>query len=591
MPGKLAISSGQYSDKGRKDRNQDFHGILVPPEPQLSTKGIAVAIADGISSSDVSQFASKAAVTGFLEDYFCTSDTWTVKTSAQRVLQAVNSWLHAQTRQSQHRYDVEKGYVCAFSALILKSATAHLFHLGDTRIYRLRGATLEQLTEDHRLWVSREQSYLSRALGILQQTEIDYRSVSVEQGDFFLLATDGVYEHSDSQFIAHTVASASGNLNAAARRIAEEAYTRGSADNLTIQIVRVDEVPDQAVSEIYRELSQLPFLPEPGPRASFDGYRIVREVHGGARSHTYLAVDERSGEQVAIKVPSTEHRQDPAYLERFLLEEWIARRLNSAHVLKAHAPARKRSYFYIVTEFIDGQTLSQWMTDHPRPDLREVRGLIEQIAEGLQAFHRLEMLHQDIRPDNVMIDGTGTVKIIDFGSTRVAGIAEITGSTRQEAMLGTEQYSAPEYFLGEQGSPASDIFSLGAIAYQLLTGRLPYGALVPRARTRVAQRRLKYRPAREDDRDIPAWVDETLRRAVHPDPLKRYHELSEFVFDLHHPNQAYLNSNRAPLIERHPVAFWKSVSLILALVVLALIGGQISGKLPGTSSNSARPQR
>ena len=138
MPSTLKISAGQYSDKGRKDTNQDFHGIFIPPDLQLSSKGIAIALADGISSSDVSQLASQAAVAGFLEDYFCTSEAWTVKKSAQSVLCAINSWLYAQTRQSQYRYDKDKGYVCTFSAMVLKSTTAHLFHIGDTRIYRLR---------------------------------------------------------------------------------------------------------------------------------------------------------------------------------------------------------------------------------------------------------------------------------------------------------------------------------------------------------------------------------------------------------------------------------------------------------------------
>src|SRR3546814_13378075 len=96
MPNQLTISVGQHSDRGRKETNQDFHGIVIPAEPLLSSKGIAVALADGISSSDVSQIASESAVKGFLEDYYCTSDAWSVKTSAQRVLDATNSWLHAQ---------------------------------------------------------------------------------------------------------------------------------------------------------------------------------------------------------------------------------------------------------------------------------------------------------------------------------------------------------------------------------------------------------------------------------------------------------------------------------------------------------------
>src|SRR5687768_7925815 len=163
------------------------------------------------------------------------------------------------------------------------------------------------------------------------------------------------------------------------------------------------------------------------------------------------------------------------------------------------------------------------------------------------------MLHQDLRPANVMIDKTGTVKIVDFGSTRVAGILD--AATQEDALLGTAQYTAPEYFLGEPGSPRSDLFSLGVITYQMLSGRLPYGTEVAKSRTASAQRRLQYDPVLDDDREIPAWIDEVLRRAVHPDPLKRYEALSEFVHDLRHPTHAFLSRTRPPLIERHPVRF------------------------------------
>nr|WP_319001058.1 protein phosphatase 2C domain-containing protein [Halomonas sp. SBBP1] len=161
----LTISLGQHSDKGRKPSNQDFYGAYLPGDPLRATKGIAIALADGISSSEVSREASEAAVGGFLTDYYATPATWAVKTSAQRVLQATNAWLYAQTRQSQYRYNLDRGYVCTLSAMVIKSTTAHLFHVGDSRIYQLAGSTLEPLTEDHRFWASREVSHLSRAMG------------------------------------------------------------------------------------------------------------------------------------------------------------------------------------------------------------------------------------------------------------------------------------------------------------------------------------------------------------------------------------------------------------------------------------------
>ncbi|PCI04398.1 MAG: protein kinase [Hyphomicrobiales bacterium] len=571
MAKQLKISVGQHTDKGRKEINQDFHGVYIPEEPQLTSKGIAIALADGISSSNVSQIASESTVASFLDDYFCTSEAWSVKKSAQQVLTATNSWLHAQTRQSQYRYDKDRGYVCTLSAMVIKSTTAHIFHVGDTRIYRLRDKALEQLTTDHRLWVSQDKSYLSRGMGINAQLEIEYKSLQVEAGDIFLFATDGVYEFASSRFIINAIAKNANDLDQAAKLIVEEALEQDSDDNLTAQIIRVDELPSKDVDEAYQQLTQLPFPPILEARMELDDFTIIREVHASSRSHVYLAVDNETSTPVIMKTPSVDLQGDPAYLERFLLEEWIARRINSPYVLKPCMQNRKRNYLYITSEFIDGQTLTQWMIDNPKPDLETVRGIVEQIAKGLRAFHRLEMLHQDLRPANIMIDTTGTVKIIDFGSTKVAGISEISTPIEQSNLQGTAQYTAPEYLLGESGTSRSDIFSLGVITYQMLTGKLPYGAEVAKTKTKAAQKKLQYMSVLDDEREIPAWVDDTIKKSVHPDPYKRYETLSEFLYELRHPSKEFLNKTRAPLLDRDPVIFWKAISLILGGVIIALL--------------------
>lgn len=571
MNSQLKVSVGQHTDKGPKETNQDFHGVYIPEEPQLSSKGIAIALADGISSSAVSHIASESAVTGFFADYYCTSDAWSVKTSAQRVLMATNSWLHAQSQQSPYRFDPDRGYVCTFSAMVIKSTTAHLFHAGDSRIYRVQGSALEQLTNDHRIWISEDQSYLSRALGIHPQLELDYHVEPIGVGDTFILATDGVYEYISAESMLGSIANHPDDLDAAARAIVEQALDQGSDDNLTVQILRIDAVPLQAADELHQHLTDLPFPPVLEARAVFDGYTIVRQLQASSRNHVYLATDNDSQTPVIIKAPSIDRRRDVQHLERFLTEEWVARRIDSPHVAKPCPQTRKRNYLYSVSEYIEGQTLTQWMIDHPRPDLETVRSIIEQIAKGVRAFHRLEMLHQDLRPANVMIDATGTIKIIDFGSTHVAGIMEIASPIERSDLLGTAQYTAPEYFLGESGSTRSDMFSLAVITYQMLTGTLPYGTQVARCRTRAAQNRLIYKPIREHDREVPAWVDDVLRKALHPDPYKRYEELSEFVFELRQPSQAFLNKARPPLMERNPVLFWKGVSLTLTIALVVLL--------------------
>ena len=206
MSAGLQVTLGQHSQAGRKPVNQDFHGAMVPHGPLLASKGIALALADGISSSAVSQIASAAAVRSFLDDYYCTSEAWSVRRAAQRVLEAGNSWLHAQTQRSPARFDRDRGHVCTFSALILKGREAHLLHVGDTRVYRLHAQALEQLTKDHRVQVSSVESYLGRALGAGPSVEIDYRCWDTEPGEVYLLATDGVWEHVDATAVQAVLA-------------------------------------------------------------------------------------------------------------------------------------------------------------------------------------------------------------------------------------------------------------------------------------------------------------------------------------------------------------------------------------------------
>ncbi len=530
-------------------------------------KGAAALVADGISSSPVSHLASQAVARGFLEDYFCTPEAWTVERAATAVLQSLNSWLDAQSRQTCVTGERDRGYVCTVSAVVLKGNNAHLFHVGDSRIYRLRGTSLELLTTDHRASGPEGGSYLSRALGAGPQVEIDYRSERLQAGDLFLVATDGVYEHIAPAALIEALREPRAVLEEVAQGIVEQALAAGSTDNLTLQLLRVDALQD-AGSPLFEDVEELPFPPELAAGLEVDGYRIVRPIHISARSHCYLAVDVESGEQVVLKTPSVELRGDQAYLERFLLEEWVARRLNNPHVVHAPERRRPRTAFYTVTAFVEGQTLAQWLVDNPRPELPVVRGIAEQIARGLLAFHRMDMLHQDIRPENLMIDGDGTLKIIDFGSVRILGIEESGSGLVQPALLGTAMYSAPEYFLGEPGTAQSDLYSLAVIVYHMLSGNFPYGPNVAKAHTLTAQRRLHYRSVLDDEREIPRWIDATLKKALQAEPERRYTELSEFLHDLKQPGANYLAETRPPLMERNPVLFWQCLCLLLLLVVI-----------------------
>ncbi len=567
MPASLEVKVGQYSDRGRKEVNQDFHGVMFPKEPLRTSKGIAIAIADGISSSEAGQIAAEACVTGFLEDYFCTPESWTVKKSAEKVLTALNLWLYSQGTA----HDRAPAHVSTLSALVIKSATAHLFHAGDTRIYRLRDGQIEQITIDHRVWVSAEKSYLGRAMGAGTRLDIDYFQVPVAQGDIFVLATDGVHDYLDRNHLVGLIAQGGDNLDGTAKAIVETALARGSPDNLTCQVARVLSLPLRDPDEVYQELTALPFPPELEPGMVIDGYRVLREIHTSKRTQIYLALDIETDTRVVLKTPSVNYQDNPAYLECFLLEEWIGRRIDNPHVLKVRGHERRRRFLYHVTEYIEGQTLRQWMHDHPERRLEEVRAMLEQAAKGLQAFHRMEMLHRDLKPENLMIDPMGTVKIIDFGSAKVAGLAEIATPIERLEVLGTRNYTAPEYLLGEPGNNRSDIFSLGVIAYELLTGRLPYGEMPDRWPAAAPAARWRYTPAYVYNRTIPPWIEGALRKAVHSDPTRRYAELSEFLQDLRQPNPDYTRTQPRPLLERNPVGFWRGLAILLLFTVAYLL--------------------
>nr|WP_205959709.1 bifunctional protein-serine/threonine kinase/phosphatase [Ramlibacter humi] len=569
----MKVRVGQYSGAGRQPANQDFCGATAPGGAPLSTKGVAVALADGIGSSEFGRLASQAAVSGFLEDYYCTSDAWSVKHSAERVLAATNSWLFAQTQQGAGRWDKDRGWVCTFSALVVRSRTAHLFHVGDARVWQVQGATLEQLTNDHRVHAGGGRSYLGRALGVAGQVEIDYRSLPLAEGDTFVLTTDGVHEHVRAEAIAAAIAEHADDLDAAARAVAQVAEAAGSEDNLTVQVVSIEQLPAADRGELHRLANELPLPPPLAPRMDFEGLRIVRQLHASSRSHVWLAVDEQTGERLALKAPSTEAGADARWRERFLLEEWVARRVDSPHLLKPRGTAMPRHSLHVAFEYLEGATLAQWMVDHPRPPLDAVRAVVTQLARGLRALHRLEMFHQDLRPENVMVDATGTARIIDYGAVRVAGIAE----ENDPVPPGTLQYMAPECLRGAPGSARADLYSLAAIAYQMLSGRLPYGVEMARERSEAAQRRMRYRPLALLRPDVPAWVDEALEKALHPDAFKRFDDTAEFVHALGQPAPGSRARRRLPLAERNPLLFWKAVSLLLAVACVALLGLRASG--------------
>ncbi len=561
----LQLSVGQATSAGVKTVNEDSIGIRIPDNEVMTTKGAVALIADGVSAAEAGREASETCIQNFLSDYYATPDAWTVKSSAQKVLTALNRWLFS---QSQRFADERKGYLTTLSAVIFKSHGAHIFHVGDSRVYRLRGHDLEQLSRDHAVAISEQQSYLTRAMGLDINLDVDYQQVELEIGDLFILTTDGVHDFIGKRELVQLVTDGAADYEQASQCIIDTALNNGSDDNLSCQILRVEKLPDQQVDDVVSKLTALPFPPFLTQGMMVDGYEIQREIYASNRSQLYLVKDRESGQHFCMKTPSINFSDDPAYIERFVMESWIGSRISNSHVVKVVEHNRKKSCLYYLTEYIDGLTLTQWIKENPKPPVQEMVYLVDQIGKGIRAFHRRETLHQDIKPDNIIIDKDGVVKIIDFGSCWVAGIAEISSPIEKDIALGTASYSSPEHTLHKPLSYQSDIFSLAVISYEMLTGKLPFGEKFEQCRNQQDFLNTSYTPSYQLNPLVPVWIDGALKKSLRYSPERRHQDVSELVYELQNPNEKYLAVGFRPLAERDPLLFWKVTAVTLLVTQL-----------------------
>ncbi|MBF4520325.1 bifunctional protein-serine/threonine kinase/phosphatase [Acinetobacter towneri] len=565
----LKVSIGQYSTAGVKQQNQDFHGVYLPEGHVLKQKGIACVIADGIGSSNVSHIAAETAVSSFLSDYYSTSDAWSTQTSAERVIRATNSWLYAQTQQSQGRFDKDRGYVCTLSALILKQQQAHVFHVGDSRIYRIRDHEIELLTHDHRVWLSSKEHYLSRALGADYRIEIDYRNIELKEKDIFLLMTDGVYEFvTDQQLLDLTLIDA--DLNQLAKGLVEKALEQGSDDNLSFQVIRVEQLPELNQFHIQQDYV---FPQQLSKGEVFEGYVIDKILHQNHRSCLYLAHDTQQ-QPLVIKTLGVDLQQDKYAVEQFQLEDWVSKRLKHDNLMQCYPHNTEKKYLFQCYEYLQGETLAQWLHRQEKPlNLDEILPILQQTALALNAMHRLEMLHQDIRPKNIIVLNTESamkIKLIDYGSTAVRGLVEINPKNANRP-LGTLAFMAPEYFIDHSPSVHSDQFSLAVMAYYLLTKQLPYGTDLARCNSLKQLKKVQYYSIRKYRPDLPIWLDKILGQALSIEPTHRFEALSELIHNLMHPSKELLNSKPPAIIERDPLRFWQISCTVLGLLFLLSI--------------------
>jgi serine/threonine protein kinase len=301
-----------------------------------------------------------------------------------------------------------------------------------------------------------------------------------------------------------------------------------------------------------------------------DGYQIEELIHTSPTSRVFLVQDQLTGRELVMKAPSVDLKHNIDYAERFYREEWVGRRLLSPYVAVVHDSGKKRSFLYYMMEKVQGITLAEWIKNNPSPDLDVVIDLLKKIVTGIRVFHRLEMLHRDISPQNIMLGLGKNIKILDFGSVKIAGIEEITHTREIISFRDHRHYAAAELLLGGETDKRVDIYSVGVIAYQMLTGRLPYGDQLKRKLNWNTLNKIEYRSAIQYNPAIPLWLDAAIEKAVKLDMNSRYESFEKFLFDLEYPNPEF-SHRKKPAQKNDSSMLWKVLALVLFFSNLVLL--------------------
>ena len=233
-----------------------------------------------------------------------------------------------------------------------------------------------------------------------------------------------------------------------------------------------------------------------------------------------------------------------------------------------------KHFLYYLMEKVPGITLQKWIEQNPEPRPSVVAKIILDIAAGVSAMHAEQVVHQDLKPGNVMIMPDGKIKIVDFGAVYAPGLQEIFSPFEREIALGTLDYADPSYRFGINTYIKGDIYSLAVIAYEMFTGgQLPYGNRMERCKTLPEFHQLEYVPSYTHREIIPAWFDMALEKGCKNNPEDRYDSLEQFINDLQHPNPEFI---RDGLVTDKPqgntVFFWKMLSFFwLSILIVVLI--------------------
>lgn len=562
----LSVSISYSTLAGLRERNEDFVGMVTPNEPELSTKGLIAAIADGVSGNEGGREASEYTVRGLLTDYYATPDTWPVTQSLDKVIKAINSWVQ---NQGSVRTELS-GMATTLTTVVLRGNCYYFSHVGDTRLYLLRAGALTRLTTDH-VWDRPEmQHVLTRAVGLDTRLAIDHGMGELRERDVLLLASDGVWASMTEYDITRALADvAMGGSDArlCSDSLVAAALAAGSTDNCSALVLRIDTLPEEDLRDAVSVSAQLPVPPRIKPGQTIDGYMVESVIHTSQATLLYRVLDPRTQRHLVLKTLQPDRGNDPHERSAFAHEEWLAKRVVARFFPQVIAPEQK-NYLYYLTTWHEGQTLQQKLDAGAHFTAPETVAYGEKLVRAVGALHRRSIIHRDIKPGNVHLGTDGELRLLDLG-VAMSGLEEEDALRAPQA--GTPSFLAPEQFENAPPSRQTDVYAAGVTLYLMLTRHYPYGEIEPFQRPRFGEPVLpsRYRP------DIPLWLENVLLRAVARDPADRFETAEEFLLALERgASNPLLPRTSTPLAKRDPVALWRAaatISIVLNLLLLYLV--------------------
>ncbi|OGI56829.1 MAG: protein phosphatase [Candidatus Muproteobacteria bacterium RBG_19FT_COMBO_61_10] len=570
----LQTRIGYVSETGRRKANDDFAAALTGNAHFRAVNDILAVIADGVGGGMGGREAAETTTRGFIDAYYSLPGTLGVDRAAARALSAMNRWVYAQGRQDTRLQSM----ATTFTAVVLRGRQAHIVHVGDTRVYRLREHRQQRLTEDHTHHHPDLQHVLLRAVGLEASVRADYAVHGLRLHDRFLLCSDGLYGVLNDSRIQGILDERESPQETAERLVAT-ALQAGSQDNVTALVLDVVGLPAADQAHLESVAAALPIQDLPGIGDNIDGFHLREMISDGRYSRLFRAEDTREQREVILKFPHPRVTADAHYRRAFVREAWVGAQVRSPYVGETiELTAGRQTRLYSVMPYYPGHTLETRLLRQPPVSLDEGTAIGITLAKAVYALNRLRIIHRDIKPDNVMLEATPsryaagsnvsgwTLKLLDLGVARLPGIQNGT----DEDIPGTPSYMAPELFDGQAGDERSDVYALGVTLYRMYSGgHYPYGEVEPFSRPRFNKRSAltRHRP------DLPAWLDAVLARATAVDSNERYADAMELAFELENGlmRGAKAQPDKRSWYERNPLRFWQVVSLLLALALVVTL--------------------